>query len=658
MLDRTSIFVVALVCVGAAGFMPGGCGGEPGEREYKAGISEIEHGNYVRGRALLEKSVNKRPGSDYNPVAHHYMGVASYKLGQVQQAIESFEQSRLQTPNLPETAYNLGILLFEGGDIWQAASLLEQAARLNPADTRPLEYLAQVYIKNEKWAEARRVLFEALGRNPQSARILSALAVTEYFRSGSDMAAFYLMQALEKKSDYPPALYDLGVICMGEGKTPEQAAAYLKKFLEVAPKDAHAEFAGKALQDLQQAVTAAPAVVTNAGTTVPQATGKAESPAPAPKSLTVDEMLKEAQTLAHDGETKKALNLCVEAAEKAGRAQDVGFQEKALRAAVKLCPNEAGAYQLLGKFQLAHSQNEPAMQSFKKAVELDPKMAAAQRGLAEAASRNGEYDTTLVALKQALQLEPANADAVWSLAVLYDEQLELPDKALQTYRQFVKLFPSDPRVVKANDKLKSREPSMALATEVTEVSAGEPEVEPVTVKPVQQAPGSSRALRYTKPVVRNTRAAVQAYNRGALYQEKEDWERAVYYYTRALENDDSFVNAFYNLGTVFWEKGDLDLAKDAYLHALQLQPQMVNARYNLALILRDRKERDAAIEQLQTILVSNPNYAQAYYTLGLLYAENETTIEKAKQYYTRYLELVPNDPSAGTVRQWLAAHGN
>ena len=113
------------------------------------------------------------------------------------------------------------------------------------------------------------------------------------------------------------------------------------------------------------------------------------------------------------------------------------------------------------------------------------------------------------------------------------------------------------------------------------------------------------------------------------------------------------MNAFYNLGTVFWEKGDLDLAKDAYLNALRLQPQMVNARYNLALILRDRKERDAAIDQLQTILTSNPNYAQAYYTLGLLYAENETTIEKAKQYYTRYLELAPNDPSAAGVQRWM-----
>ena len=657
MVDRTSI-LIALVCVGALGFMPGGCGGEPGEREFKAGVREIEQGNYVRGRSLLEKSINKRPGSEYNPVAYHYMGVASYKLGQVQQAIESFEQSRLQNPDLPETAYNLGILLFEGGDIWQAASLLEQSARLNTADTRPLEYLGQLYIKNEKWAEARRILFEALGRNPQSPRILTALAVTEYFRSGSDMGVFYLMQALEKKSDYAPALYDLGVIHMREGKNTEQAIAYLKKFLEVAPKDAHAEFAGKALQDLEQAAAAVPSPVEAAPAVEPvtpaAAKAEQEKPAPEPKTLTVDEMLKEAQTLARNGETKKALNLCVEASEKAGRAQDLGFQEKALRTAVKLCPNEARAHQLLGQFQLAHNQNEAAMRSFKKATELDPKLAAAQRGLAEAASRNGEYDTTLVALKQALQLEPANADAVWSLAVLYDEQLELPDKALQTYRQFVKLFPSDPRVVKANERLKSREPSMTAITEVTPPAVASME----TAKTAPPPSGTSRTLRYTKPVVRNTRAAVQAYNRGALYQEKEDWERAIYYYTRALENDDTFVNAFYNLGTVFWEKGDLDLAKDAYLHALQLQPQMMNARYNLALILRERKERDAAIEQLQTILLSNPNYAQAYYTLGLLYAENETTLDKAKQYYTRYLELAPNDPSAGTVRQWLAAHGN
>ena len=163
-------------------------------------------------------------------------------------------------------------------------------------------------------------------------------------------------------------------------------------------------------------------------------------------------------------------------------------------------------------------------------------------------------------------------------------------------------------------------------------------------------------LRLKPTLVRNTHAAVQAYNRGTLYQQQEDWDRAIYYYTRAVENDDTFATAFFNLGSVYWAKGEYAMAKEAYLKAVQIQPDMIAARYNLALICRELKEKSAAMEQLQILLKDHADYAPARYLLGMLYADDPATVGLAKDQYKAFLELAPNDPAAPVVRNWIDAH--
>ncbi|MBU1909541.1 MAG: tetratricopeptide repeat protein, partial [Verrucomicrobia bacterium] len=106
----------------------GGCGGAPGEREYRSGLREFERGRWVRSRALLEKSVARRPGHADNAVAYHYLGVACWRMGQVQPALEAFEASRRLAPDLAESLYNTGVIFFESGDPVRAASPFQEAA--------------------------------------------------------------------------------------------------------------------------------------------------------------------------------------------------------------------------------------------------------------------------------------------------------------------------------------------------------------------------------------------------------------------------------------------------------------------------------------------------------------------------------------------------
>ena len=227
-----------------------GCGGGPGERELRNGIREYERGRYVRAKTLIEKSINERPGSGANAAAYNYLGLAEWKLGQLQRAIDAFESSRSLNPALVEPTYNLAAILYESGALGRAATLFDEAALADPADSRSLEFLGSIYTQAGKWQEARHALFGALARSPQSPRVLTALAVAEIHTSGADKAIFYLMQALERKTDYAPALFNLGVIYLQQMKDKAEAAAYFKKYIEVAGNDPHADYARLVIEDL------------------------------------------------------------------------------------------------------------------------------------------------------------------------------------------------------------------------------------------------------------------------------------------------------------------------------------------------------------------------------------------------------------------------
>ena len=676
---QRSFWVAAVLVVLLVG-LPFGCGGRPGEREFRNGVKEIDRGNYVRGITLLEKSITKRPGSDDNAIAYNLLGVACWKLGQVQRATEAFEYSRRLAPALFEPTYNLASLLFDGGDIERAATLLEEAAVLDTQDPRALELLGQIHAQKGEWQEARRVLFGAFARSPKSPRVLTALGVIESRTGGADKAIFYLTQALDKNPSYAPAIFNLAVLYQREVKDKEQAVTYYRRFLEAPGLDPdHVEQAMQALEELgagqpkptpapepvpaQPAAPSAPvaAVVTPA----PQPAAPAARPPAEPAVRTAETLLKEAADEAGRGKAQAALNLCLEAAARAERSKDEALQEKALREAVRLCFDQARAHYALGRFLFGRGDVEAASKAYKQAMVLDPKFALAYIGLAESAVKTGEMDAALVAIKQATQLEPNNPDVWWTQATLY-EQLKLTEKAVQAYRDFEKRFPGDARVLKAGERVRKLEPPLAPAPVVAPPRAAVPanSTAPAAIPPVTQisapprapASASGRKLSIRKPLFRNTSAAVEAYNRGVVYQQREDWDRAIYYYTRAVENDDAFATAFFNLGAVYWSRGDLDLARDAYAHAVELRPDMVAARYNLALVLRERKERAAALDQFNALLKLNPGYAPAHYALGMIYAEDAGTLAQARRHYQEFLKLAPADPSAPTVKGWLETH--
>lgn len=647
-----------------------GCGGQPGQREFKEGVKELEHANYPRARVLLEESITKRPASEANALAYNYLGVASTRLDQRNQAIEEFEESHRLDPFLFAPAYNLAVLYSEGGDQERAKELLEAASVADPTDTRALEYLGHLYLDRGEWSEARRVLYRALDRKPNSPAIVTAIALVERELEGVDRAVAYLMRALEMQPDYPPALYDLATAYHHELNNTEKAVTFYQRYLELAPQSVFRDSAVAAYEQLVAAgaVPAGGKEEKTAPLVVPEeVVSEAETQ---PQPPTFDELLRQAEQAAQRGESEAALRACLRAAEIGQQRRDNKARERALRLAVSVGSEHAEAHFAWGLYCLERARYEPALQAFKRACVLNPRWVEAHVGLAEAAVETAEYDAALVTLKQAARLDPKHAEVRWALASLYDQHLGVVDQAILQYREFCRRFPGDARVVRAKERLDTleerqrkeqaelrRAEEARLAKEkkpkpLPEPKPPEARPEPVPRQPVEE----ERRLQVKKPLVSNTRAAVQAYNRGTIYQERKDWDRAIYYYTRAIENDSSFANAYYNLGTVYKAAGDLALAKDAYLNAVQLQPRLANARYNLALVYMELNQTSAAVEQLRSVLRLESDHAPSHYVLGFLYSRNPQAADLARKHYETFLKLAPNDPASASVRTWLRAH--
>jgi tetratricopeptide (TPR) repeat protein len=157
---------------------------------------------------------------------------------------------------------------------------------------------------------------------------------------------------------------------------------------------------------------------------------------------------------------------------------------------------------------------------------------------------------------------------------------------------------------------------------------------------------------------KNPQAARQAIQRGLEHRQRGDLERAEYYFTRAVENDERVVAAFQYLAEIHSQRGDHDLALDAYRKVIEFGADNSGNRYNLATAHYARKDPAAALAELDLALRMNPQFPAALYLYGLILSNQPGRLAEARAYFSRYLSVAPpGDPLAAAVRDWLKNPG-
>ncbi len=621
-----------------------GCHSQPGERQLQQGMQALERGEYVQAKSALQQAINERPGSAANDQAYNLLGLANWHLGELQNAIEAFREARRLNPDFFEPLYNLGLIMLEVGEQTEAITLLETASQVNAKDTRALEYLAVIHLQEGRREEARRVLFEALGRAPGSPRILTSIANIEYELGQSEQAKHRWMAALESDSRYAPALFNIAWVSLTSDDDIEDAAAHARDFFDL-DTDRHQT------RRLRRAMLEARA----SRETQPR---PAERPGLREKSP--DELIEEARAIAEE-DPPRALHLCFDAAGIARRAGDKATERRAYETAVQILPEQPRAHFALGRMLMEQNNLRRAQQSLLQATELRPDWVEANRLLAECAIKQRDFDVALVALQRIMKRQDTDQEALWMLAELHDRHLRRPADAVRAYRRFETLYPGDPRIFRAAERIKALETDArdAAGTRETASDRREPRREsadvPPTTEPSRTTP-TERTEEQPRPAPerqRVTQPPVDNFARGVQLQQAGREREAIEAYLAAAAAGENAANAFFNLGVIYGRRGDHGRAQQAYERAIRHDPTMERARYNLALLHFNRQQFSQATTQLNSILQRNPRHAQSHFLMGRILARQPNRQQDARRHYEQFLRLAPDDPNAPAIRRWL-----
>ena len=137
-----------------------------------------------------------------------------------------------------------------------------------------------------------------------------------------------------------------------------------------------------------------------------------------------------------------------------------------------------------------------------------------------------------------------------------------------------------------------------------------------------------------------------AYNsRGVAYGKKGEFDNAIKDLNKAIELNPNLAGAYNNRGLAYDRKDEIDTAIHNYSKAIELKPVYADAYYNRGTAYLQKGEVDNAIKDLTKTIENKPDDFGAYYTRGVAHSE-KGEFDKAIQNYDTAIELKPDSADA------------
>ncbi|MEJ2704774.1 MAG: tetratricopeptide repeat protein, partial [Sedimentisphaerales bacterium] len=145
---------------------------------------------------------------------------------------------------------------------------------------------------------------------------------------------------------------------------------------------------------------------------------------------------------------------------------------------------------------------------------------------------------------------------------------------------------------------------------------------------------------YAKAIELNPTYAEAYNNRGGVYADLGQFDRAISERTRAIELDPKFDRAYYHRGLAWYKSGQVAKAVSDYTVALGINPRLVEAYNNRGVAFGSLGQLDRAVLDFTKAVKVDPAHTEAYKNRGLAYFKlNQFTM--AISDYTKALELDP-----------------
>ncbi len=127
---------------------------------------------------------------------------------------------------------------------------------------------------------------------------------------------------------------------------------------------------------------------------------------------------------------------------------------------------------------------------------------------------------------------------------------------------------------------------------------------------------------------------------GSAYPIKDEMDKAIESYKKALEINPNLADAYAGLGAVYADIEQVDEAIRYFQKAIEINPTYIAAYLNLASTYEYNDQTDVAIAFYEKAIEINPAIAGAYISLGDLYLSKGDT-DKAIKTYNKVIELEP-----------------
>ena len=150
---------------------------------------------------------------------------------------------------------------------------------------------------------------------------------------------------------------------------------------------------------------------------------------------------------------------------------------------------------------------------------------------------------------------------------------------------------------------------------------------------------------YTKAIERDPDRPVAYNNRGNIYVDLKQPERAIQDYDKAIKLDPNYAAAYYNRGLSYYNLKQCEQAIQDYDKAIGLNPNDADTYIARGNSYSNLKQYVRAIQDCDKAIELDPNYALAYYNRGNSYVALKQ-YERAIQDYDKAIELDPNYAAA------------
>ena len=143
---------------------------------------------------------------------------------------------------------------------------------------------------------------------------------------------------------------------------------------------------------------------------------------------------------------------------------------------------------------------------------------------------------------------------------------------------------------------------------------------------------------YTKAVEIDDGYKEAYVNRGDAYFDKNEWDKAIEDYTKAIEIDDGYKEAYFNLGNTYFRKNELDKAIEDYTKAIEIDNRYKEAYYNRGVAYGKMNKLDEAIADFTKAIEIDDGYKEAYNGRGVAYGKMNK-LDEAIADFTKAIEI-------------------